>query len=236
MNNPRFSISERIKAVVDEIKYPVIADIGCDHAYTSIYSLLTGKAAYAYACDINKGPLKHAENNILKNKLSHKIEVRLGPGLLPLCGVNVETIIISGMGGFLTERILSEGLVLVPGVEQLILQPQSDFRKVREYIHKAGFRIVSEHMLNDGPKFYTILNCLRGTDSPYSLAENEFGRVSLQKCYSVFFQFIKAEISKTEIILREISESGAKPQSRRQELTERLGMLRRIYGASIEGK
>ena len=50
------------------------------------------------ASDINEGPLKQAENNIKKENLEGKIELRLGDGL-DTYTKEVDTVIISGMGG-----------------------------------------------------------------------------------------------------------------------------------------
>ena len=220
---------ERIKAVTREIEHLVVGDIGCDHAYTAINAILSGKASYVYACDIKKGPLGRAAYNISKYGLSDKIGLKLGNGLKPLIGTGVLTVIIAGLGGFLTIEILSEGLDHLPEIKQLILQPMSEIKKVRIYIHSIGYMIKNEQLVYEGNKFYFILNCAPGQEPGYSEAEYELGRVLLYNKSDVFKKYIKAEIIKTKAIINRIeSESANGADTRKHELTNRLEMLKGV--------
>ena len=229
MNN----FTDRIRAISDGVEYPVIADIGCDHAYISICAVLSGRAEYAYACDINPGPLKRAEDNIKKFGLTNKITVKLGSGLEPLSGTGVETIIIAGLGGYLTVSILSDGVKYMRGVKQLILQPMRETAGVRRHIHAMDFMIKNENLIYEDGTFYAILDCRPGCEPVYSAAEYEYGRARIQKSPEVFFRYIQSETDKITGIIKNI-DSGAhtanpKTSDRRGELVKMLGILREAH-------
>jgi len=223
-------ISERLKAAADEIEYPVIADIGCDHAYTAIYAVLSGKAEYAYACDINEAPLRRAAENIKKYGTENKIETKIGAGLSPLFGTNAETVIIAGLGGYLINEILSEGLKYVPGVKQLILQPMSEIPNVRRHLHNAGFRIKNERVIDEEPKYYFILNCAPGYEEPYNDAEYEFGKLNIQHNTKIFVEYLKDETSKTRKIISGIDDDtdSEKTRERKRELIKKIAVMEQL--------
>src|SRR5699024_6415223 len=108
-----------------------VADIGCDHAYISIYLIKKKIATKVIAMDVNLGPLNIAKKNIAESGYGHKIEVRQSDGLKSLVKKEVETIVIAGMGGALICRILKEGIEQVMAAKELILQAQSDLPMVR---------------------------------------------------------------------------------------------------------
>jgi len=220
---------DRITALVYEIDYPIIADIGCDHGYTTIKAILSGKAVFAYACDINKGPLLKAEANIKKAGLSNKVILKLGNGLMPLSGTNVDSLIISGLGGYQIINILNQGLKYTPNIRQIILQPMKEIKNMRMFMHKIGYRIKNENIINNRGIYYFILNCIPGEEHEYSEAEYELGRVLMQKKTDLFKNYINKEINKTEAILNKIhSNSSVKESIRTIELNNRLQLLRKI--------
>jgi len=221
-------ISERLKTIADTIAHQTIADIGCDHGYTAIYAVLSAKAKYAFACDINEGPLFRAADNVRKHGVADKVAILRGPGLAPLEGTDVETVIITGIGGYLTIDILNEGLKYIPKVKQLILQPMSEIPKVRRFLHGAGFIITDEQMIFTDDKFYNIINGAPGTGQAYSEAEYEYGRACTQKNPDLFDKYIKMETNKIRAIIKNIDAGAAaiKARERRRELSNKLTLLK----------
>lgn len=156
-------LSERLLAVTDLITpCEVIADVGCDHGYTSIYILQNKLANKVIATDVNEGPLKKASQNVRIYGLEDKVELRLSDGLSKYEPGEMQAIVISGMGGNLMVDILEKGKVVTEKAEQLILQPQSDIARVRHYLQDSGFRIVSESFVKEDGKFYPMMKAVKG--------------------------------------------------------------------------
>ena len=92
-------INNRLQKISDFInEKDSVIDIGCDHGLLGIYLVLNKKIKTMVSSDINQLPLNKAKENILKYHLENQIELRLGNGLECLDD-NLDTIIISGMGG-----------------------------------------------------------------------------------------------------------------------------------------
>ena len=141
-------LSDRMRAVVGLVKAcDCIADIGCDHAYISIYMVEQNIASKVIAMDVNKGPLERAKDNIRKSQFEQKIETRLSDGIKELKSGEVNTLLIAGMGGGLMQRILSGNKEVLEQVKELVLQPQSEIRDTRFFVEQLGFEIVKENML-----------------------------------------------------------------------------------------
>ena len=147
------ALSKRIEKLVE--LFPgadSIADIGCDHGYTSILLAKAGKAEKIIACDIGKAPLESARRNILREGLTGKIECRLGDGLAPIRPFEVEAVLLSGMGGPLMMQILEKR---IEEFSLAVLSPQSDFAKFRHFLSER-MEILKEEYLEEGGKFYRL--------------------------------------------------------------------------------
>ncbi len=154
-------LSQRLKAVANSVTCGNrVADVGCDHAYISIYLIEHDIAPQVIAMDVNIGPLERARENITRQCYDNRIHTRLSDGLHEMEPGEADTILIAGMGGALTVRILEEGLKSVRKSKELILQPQSELYLVRRFLHQIGFGIVQEHMLKEEGKYYIIMKAI----------------------------------------------------------------------------
>ena len=180
MKNNANRLSARMKAVYDMVdESTVAADIGCDHGFVSIALIEGNKCEHVIACDVNEGPLKAAAENIRRSGLSDKIETRPGDGLHKISSCDrVDTIIIAGMGGQLMTRILSEGLEIIKGAAQLVLQPQSELFLVRRFLRENGFYIEKETFLEDMGKYYWVMDARPGASEPSDENEGLFDTYS----------------------------------------------------------
>ena len=128
-------LSKRMKAVAAMVtSRGILADVGTDHGYVPIALVEKNKVKHAIAMDINKGPLERAKKNIVENHMEEYIETRLSDGVQALQVGEADSILIAGMGGELVIHILTDGEAVCKQAKELILQPQSDIRKVREYL------------------------------------------------------------------------------------------------------
>ena len=101
-------LSKRLRAAAGMVtKGNIVADVGCDHAYTSIYLCKEGIAPRVIAMDVNKGPLQGAKTHVEQAGLSEQIDIRLSDGLQKLMPGEADTVLLCGMGGLLMIKILS---------------------------------------------------------------------------------------------------------------------------------
>ena len=143
-------LSERLSAVSKLITPTLkVADVGCDHGYLSIYLLQNNITDKVIASDVRKGPLSKASENVKLYGLNDKIELRLSDGLTNYKTGEVESVVMSGMGGNLMIKILEESKEIVESVKELILQPQSE---IAGLAMQAAKKIVDEKTENQGNK------------------------------------------------------------------------------------
>lgn len=206
-----------------------LADVGCDHAYSSIYAVEKGLARACLACDIRKGPLEIARKNIEAAGLEDKIKTVLTDGLVGLEPGSLDAILISGMGGITITHILDQGLEVVKAARQMILQPQSDASLVRKRVHELGFYINEEKCIYDEGKFYTCLSCINGQSESY---EEEFmyqyGKYLLDNRDELLIKQLSDKYKKLEAIKANCEKQGRSDNL--LELNNELNLLHDALG------
>lgn len=184
-----------------------VADVGCDHAYTSIFLVEQKRVPYIIAMDVNEGPIERAKENIVRYGCEKFIEVRRSDGLQKLEVNEVDTILIAGMGGNLMIQILSERFDVLSNVRELVLQPQSEVPLVRKMITENGFVITNENMIVEDGKYYIMMkaeakNIVKNKDK-YDLLEIEhfnFGRLLLESRHEILREYLRKERKKYDKI------------------------------------
>ncbi|MBR5510063.1 MAG: SAM-dependent methyltransferase [Lachnospiraceae bacterium] len=205
-----------------------LADVGTDHGYIPIALVQEKKIPSAIAMDVNQGPLKRAKEHIQDYGLDTYIETRLSDGLAKLDAGEADTVLIAGMGGPLTVRILREGTHCLDSVQELILQPQSDLYMVREYLCSHGFCIVEEDIVLDEGKYYPMMKVVHATADPMSESELSYGKLHLQQSPDIWKSYLHEEKRKTEQILYTLEQAGKESSERAEELRKKLRMLKEI--------
>ncbi len=132
----------------------VIADVGCDHGYLPIRLIEDGKFKNAIAMDINEGPLSKAADNINVHGLSSHIKTRLSDGVSALHQGEADAISICGMGGNVMMHIFEEGQEVLRGLDTIVIQPQSEYSKLREYLRLKEYAIVDEDIVVEDGHYY----------------------------------------------------------------------------------
>lgn len=150
-----------------------VIDIGCDHCLLGIY-LVLNKKVKVVGSDINPGPLEKARENLSKYHLLKKIELRLGDGLSTISD-DIDTIVISGMGGLSIINILKD-IKKYPNIKKIIVSPNNDFSLTRKEISKLGFYLFKEEMILESNKYYLISEYRIGKKK----IDNYFGKLNLK--------------------------------------------------------
>lgn len=217
-------LSKRLQAVADLVSEGlVVADVGTDHGYIPIYLIETKKSPKAFAMDVNKGPLLRAKEHIAEHGLETRIETRLSDGVRALKKDECDCVVVAGMGGALTIKIMEEGKDIFRSLKEFVLQPQSELQKVRAYLYQNEYSIVEENMVLDDGKFYPMFRVINGQSEEYHAIELCYGKLLLEKKNAVLKNFLEKEKAVKELILSNLEQSfGEHIETRRKEIQEEL--------------
>lgn len=136
----------------------VVADIGTDHGAADGLPGQNGIIRHGYACDINEKPLNKARQILADHGLDDRVDCVLASGLDGLAPGSVDTVVIAGMGGDLTARILDAAPWIREHRTRLLLQPMTKPDHLREYLCREGFRLELENAVISGKFVYTVFS------------------------------------------------------------------------------
>ena len=193
-------INDRLKTIGDLADANSFClDVGCDHAFLDIYLVKRGDNINAIASDIAEGPLEQAKKNIKAEKLEGKIEVRLGNGLDTYSN-EIDTVIISGMGGRSMIGIFKNNLDVLKKIKTIIVSPNNYQEDVKRFLVKSGFYIEEEVMVKEKKFIYQIIKLYRGKKR-YTRREYFFGPIFLKKKDKLFKEYYERELKSREIFV-----------------------------------
>ena len=194
-------INDRLKKIGDLVEANSFClDVGCDHALLDIYLVKKDKNIKAIASDVAEGPVDSAKQNIKRERLENKIEVRLGDGL-DTYSDEVNTIIISGMGGRNMIGIFKRHLEVLKKVDTIILSPNNYQIDVKKFLVSNGFYIENEEFVKDKKFIYQIIVFKKGKKH-YTRKEFFFGPIYLEKKGKLFEEYYKRELMSRKILLQ----------------------------------
>ena len=193
-------INNRLKTIGDLVEANSFClDIGCDHALLDIYLVKRKANIKAIASDIAEGPLDHAKENIKRERLESEIETRLGPGLSTYSS-EINTVIISGMGGRNIIGICKENLSIMKKIDTFIISPNNYQIDVKKFFCKNGFYIDNEEFVKDNKFIYQIIIFKKGKRH-YTKRDYFFGPVFLQKKGPLFKEYYTRELKSRKILV-----------------------------------
>lgn len=234
-------ISKRLHALADLItEGAVLADVGTDHGYIPIYLLQTGKIRRAFAMDIKKGPLMRAKEHAEAFGLGDYITLRLSDGVSALSKEEADSILIAGMGGGVMLHILEEGKEVIASAKELILQPQSEIERVREYLYQKEYLIDREEMVFEDGKYYPMMHVSLDREKQERPVYNSqewqiiyrYGEKLLQENNKTLYQYLLDRIDQYEKILKHLQKQKKETAvKRREEIITELQYAR----AALEG-
>ena len=127
-------------------------DVGCDHGYAVEYVVKHKLADRITACDISMPSLEKAKKRLGENA---GVTFVCADGATAAAGY--ATVLIAGMGG---HEMLSVTEGCAP--DTFVLSPQSHVELVRERLLQRDYSITHDCVVEDGGKFYDILQAKRG--------------------------------------------------------------------------
>lgn len=211
---------EHIAKLIPECR--CLADIGTDHGYIPIYSVLNRISERAIASDINTGPLESARLNIKHYGLNDKIDTRIGPGLSTIAEGEADVIVIAGMGGTLIGDIIKEHIQVSRKSMCLILQPVQYPEALRKELIGSKFKIVDEDMVKDDNKLYHIIKIENGEELPYEKEVYYYtGKILIEKGHPLLREYLHNKISVFSKIISQLN---------KEEQSERYSQFRKLLG------
>lgn len=212
-------LSNRLLAVASFVTDGnVLADVGTDHGYIPIYLMQEKRIPRAVAMDINEGPLQRAKEHIALYGLGDYIETRLSDGVAALTPGEVDTILIAGMGGGLVMHILEEGKEVCHRAKELILQPQSELERVRNYLWMNGYVILEENIVLEDEKFYPMMRVQYQNLPNEEYADNllfcRYGKLLLEEKHPVLREYLEREQKLYSDILTNLSKTAVSEKTK----------------------
>ena len=194
-------INDRLKMIGDLVKANSFClDIGCDHAFLDIYLVKKKKNIKAIASDVAEGPLDIAKNNIKRERLEDKIETRLGDGL-DTYSDEVDTIIISGMGGRNMIGIFKRHMEVLRKVDTIILSPNNYQEDVKRFLCSNGFYISNEKLVKEKKFIYQVIVFEKGKKK-YNNLDYFFGPILRTNKDKLFVEYFTREMVSREILIK----------------------------------
>jgi len=142
-------LGNRLKTMADYIKAgETMADIGTDHGFLPLYLWEKKICPKVIMTDISAGSLNKARAAFPGQPPG--ADFRLGDGLTLLAPGEVDAVVIAGMGGVLITEILSQDMEKTISFSKFIMQPRNGSGKLRYFLDKAGFAIISENLAEEG--------------------------------------------------------------------------------------
>ena len=203
-----------------------VVDVGCDHAYTAIKAVKYYDCESAIASDINEAPLRSARQSIIENHLEDKIKTVLSDGLKDVID-DFDTVIISGMGGNLITKILSDSYNKIYG-KKIIIEANKDSDLVRKFLTDKGFMISREYAIIDNDKYYEIIVFMNGI-CDYTPLEIKYGPLLLAnkpKEFLLHYQNILDVLNNNVELIKD--------ESKKDIMKSNINELNSIVGISYE--
>jgi len=152
-------LTNRLKALAELVEEKAsVADIGTDHGHLPVYLAQTGLKGRIIASDISSASLSAARRSADRYDVADAITFIAAPGLDAVDPMDVDTIIIAGVGGETILRILDKAPWTKLQKMKLILQPQSKIDTLIKFLYDNNYEIIEIKTVPDRKKNYTIIH------------------------------------------------------------------------------
>ncbi len=149
-------MTKRLSSVANLIqKSNMVIDVGCDHAYLSIFLIQHKICNFVLNIDCNLLPLKNGEKNVIKLGYTNQIKFLQNNGLENLnINIDVDYITICGMGSQNIIEIISKSSI---NPKYYILQSNSNNAKLRKWLANNNYCINNEIVVYENNHYYVII-------------------------------------------------------------------------------
>lgn len=219
------TIDNRLKVCADMVTGKgIVCDVGTDHAYLPAYLIENNKCKNVIASDINDGPLKFAQQTILKYHFEEKIRLLKSNGLKNIPGENVSDVVIAGMGGETISEIIFGAEWLKNGVN-LVLQPMSRAGHLRKWLYKNGYEISEEKAVVQDRFVYTVIRAVyTGYKLNIGKISEIIGRINIETDSGM--KYCQNQFSKINNIAKGLLKAGKSEDGKEyQAIAERLTLM-----------
>lgn len=187
----------------------IVADIGTDHGIVPYELIKSNKAKKVIASDISEKSLDKLREKLDYLDEPEKIILNVSDGLDNLNEYQVDTIIISGIGGNLIVDILNKNIDVAKSANCLILGANNSLSVLRKFLHDNSFEIIEEVDLFENDKYYQIIKVKVGKQLFLNEYEYEFGKFLIDNKSENLKQYIQQQVENKKIILSNISEKDS---------------------------
>ena len=187
----------------------IVADIGTDHGIVPYELIKSNKAKKVIASDISEKSLDKLREKLDYLDEPEKIILNVSDGLDNLNEYQVDTIIISGMGGNLIVDILNKNIDVAKSANCLILGANNSLSVLRKFLHDNSFEIIEEVDLFENDKYYQIIKVKVGKQLFLNEYEYEFGKFLIDNKSENLKQYIQQQVDNKKTILWNISEKDS---------------------------
>lgn len=180
-----------------------IADLGTDHGHLPVWLAQNG-VEKIYATDLKAGPLSSAKRSATEYGVADKIEFVLCDGLefpeASLC----DTVSIAGMGGETIISILEKAPWTKEAGRRLVLQPQSKFDDLFNWLLANGYEVECARLVMDGKHTYIVMDVIPALKP---LKYTQLEQLLIDEQDPLLEDWLVARISALERTLQSISAS-----------------------------
>ncbi|WP_418790639.1 tRNA (adenine(22)-N(1))-methyltransferase [Phosphitispora sp. TUW77] len=207
----------------------VVADIGTDHAMLPVYLIKNGISEKVIAGDLNKGPLEMAKKNVIEAGFLDRIFLRQGNGLEIISSGEVDTAVISGMGGSTIREIIQNAGSAANSLKKMVLQPMNDSRRLRKWLVENGWAIDDEEIVEEDSRLYEIVCVVRGVEKTMDIDIVSVGPRLFEKKHPLLLKLIRNELENFNRIVSDMEKSAlSKTILKRSEVQREIDVLERI--------
>ena len=187
----------------------IVADIGTDHGIVPYELVKSQKAKKVIASDISEKSLDKLREKLDYLENPEKIVLSVSDGLENLNEYQVDTIIISGMGGNLIADIINKNINVAKSSNCIILGANNSLSLLRKFLHENSFEIIQEVDLFENDKYYQIIKAKVGKQIFTEDYEYEFGKYLIDNKAENLKKYIHLQLDNKMAIISELSQKDS---------------------------